>query len=377
MLRCDAGGLWANSSARPPGPCWTWRSLTAPVVPSCCPLAMLRKARTLLLALVAVLLLAMLAVLFLSVGLTPPPQPLPNPNGYDDFLKAAALLTGNGVDANTLDHEALRAFMPTNAESLRLLRSGLPRQCAFPADSAMTNDAGMLSDLARLKQLAQMLTAEGRLREMDNHRADAAQSYLDAIRLGNEMSRGGFIINRLVGIACEGIGGSRLNKLVPKLTPQEARPVIVELEKIDSTGITWEETLRNENRFTRHRLLKGFNAIGWVITLWQRREIRQKVERIDKRAIARVRLLMAELAVRCYQTEQGRLPPSLEQLVPMYLQQVPLDPFSGRPIIYHPQGSKWLLYSVGEDGVDDGGKRVGPSVSGTVTKGDLFYDSPY
>jgi hypothetical protein len=352
-------------------------SLTAPLLTPCCPSAMLRKARTLLLALVVIFVLAMLAVLFLSVSLTPPPQPLPNPNGYDDFLKAAALLPRNAVDADTLDRDGLQALVSTNAEPLRLLRLGLTRQCALPADSAMTNVSGMLGDLARLKQLAQMLTAEGRLREMDNRLADAAQSYLDAIRLGNEMSRGGFIIQRLVGIACEGIGGSRLTKLVPQLTPQEARPVIAELEKIDSTEVTWEETLRNENRFTRHRLRNGFYALGWVVTLWQRRETIQKVERIDKRAIARERLLMAELAVRCYQSEQGRPPLSLALLVPTYLQQVPLDPFNGRPLIYHPQGSNWLLYSVGEDGVDDGGKRAGRSVSGSVTKGDLFYDSPY
>ena len=331
----------------------------------------------LLLALVAIFLLGILAVLFLSVGLTPPPQPLPNPNGYDDFLKAAALLADSAVDADTLDRDGLQALVSTNAEPLRLLRLGLTRQCALPADSAMTNDSGMLSDLARMERLAQLLTAEGRLREMDNHRADAAQSYLDAIRLGNEMSRGGFIINRLVGIACEGIGGSRLNKLVPKLNPQEARPVIVELEKIDSTGVTWEETLRNENRFSRHRLLKGFNSIGWVMTLWQRRQVNELAERLHNRAIARERLLMAELAVRCYQSGQGRLPSGLTQLVPTYLQEVPSDPFSGRPVIYHPQGTNWLLYSVGEDGADDGGKSVGRSVSGTVTKGDLFYDSPY
>jgi hypothetical protein len=46
-------------------------------------------------------------------------------------------------------------------------------------------------------------------------------------------------------------------------------------------------------------------------------------------------------------------------------------------MLYHPRGTNWLLYSVGEDGVDDGGKPAGRSVSGTVTKGDLFYDSPY
>jgi hypothetical protein len=125
-------------------------------------------------------------------------------------------------DADTLDHETLQALVSTNAESLRLLRLGLTRQCALPADSAMTNVSGMLRDLAVMKQLAQLLAAEGRLREMDNRLADAAQSYVDAIRLGKEMSRGGFIINRLVGIACEAIGGTPLSKLVPKLNPQEA-----------------------------------------------------------------------------------------------------------------------------------------------------------
>jgi hypothetical protein len=265
----------------------------------------------------------------------------------------------------------------TNAESLRLLRLGLTRQCAFPADSAMMNDAGMLSDLAAMKQLAQLLAAEGRLRELDNHLADAAQSYLDAIRLGKEMSRGGFFINRLVGIAIEALGSTALGKLMPKLNPQEARPVIAELEKIDSAGVTWEEVRLNENRFSRYQLRKEINPITWVMALWHRRQRIENVERKHKRVIAHERLLMAELAVRCYQSEQGRLPPSLEQLVPKYLQQVPLDPFSGRPIIYHPQGTNWLLYSVGEDGVDDGGQRAGRSVSGTVTKGDLFYDSPY
>jgi hypothetical protein len=41
------------------------------------------------------------------------------------------------------------------------------------------------------------------------------------------------------------------------------------------------------------------------------------------------------------------------------------------------QPQNWLLYSVGEDGVDDGGKPVSRSAIGTITKGDLFYDSPH
>jgi hypothetical protein len=95
------------------------------------------------------------------------------------------------------------------------------------------------------------------------------------------------------------------------------------------------------------------------------------------RVIAHERLLAIELALLCYESEQGRAPTDLEQLVPKYIQRVPSDPFTGRPLIYRPQGTNWLVYSVGEDGIDDGGKRVGRSVSGTVTRGDLFYDSPY
>ena len=42
------------------------------------------------------------------------------------------------------------------------------------------------------------------------------------------------------------------------------------------------------------------------------------------------------------------------------------------PIVYHNQGTNWLLYSVGTDGVDDGGRPAGRGVN---SKGDLFFDS--
>jgi hypothetical protein len=77
----------------------------------------------------------------------------------------------------------------------------------------------------------------------------------------------------------------------------------------------------------------------------------------------------------------GRTPPRpparLADLVTHYLSGVPQDPFTGQALIYRPQSTNWLLYSVGPDGVDDGGKPVGRSVSGAVPKGDMFYDSPY
>ena len=87
----------------------------------------------------------------------------------------------------------------------------------------------------------------------------------------------------------------------------------------------------------------------------------------DFRARADRRLTTAALAVRLYQADHaGRLPPSLDDLVPRYLPHVPADPFSAarRPIGYAvipaalPDGrDRPLVYSVGLDGSDDTAMR--------------------
>ena len=65
-----------------------------------------------------------------------------------------------------------------------------------------------------------------------------------------------------VGIACEGVGSISLVKLVPKLTGDEIRPLLEQLEQIDGQAVTWKEILRNENRFARAQTGKYPNPIG-------------------------------------------------------------------------------------------------------------------
>ncbi|MEY4483616.1 MAG: hypothetical protein RL693_1068 [Verrucomicrobiota bacterium] len=60
------------------------------------------------------------------------------------------------------------------------------------------------------------------------------------------------------------------------------------------------------------------------------------------------------LAMRRYELEQGKLPVTLEELVPKYLPAVPTDPFDDAPMRWNPE--KKVIYSVGEDGKDDVGK---------------------
>ncbi|MHC4210115.1 MAG: hypothetical protein ACYSWT_10430 [Planctomycetota bacterium] len=67
-----------------------------------------------------------------------------------------------------------------------------------------------------------------------------------------------------------------------------------------------------------------------------------------------------QLAVEGYRAEHGECPPTLQALVPAWLDAVPEDPYSDGPFVYRlvsgdEQGRGYVLYSVGADGRDDGG----------------------
>jgi hypothetical protein len=69
------------------------------------------------------------------------------------------------------------------------------------------------------------------------------------------------------------------------------------------------------------------------------------------------RLTVVAIALKRYQMKNNCLPPSLEALVPNFLTGVPSDPMSGKSLCYRVDSdSGFVLYSVGEDGVDDGGQ---------------------
>ncbi len=61
------------------------------------------------------------------------------------------------------------------------------------------------------------------------------------------------------------------------------------------------------------------------------------------------------IAAERYRLVEGRLPEGLEQLVPLYLSEIPIDPFDALPMKFSQNESGIIIYSVGENGVDDGG----------------------
>ena len=86
-----------------------------------------------------------------------------------------------------------------------------------------------------------------------------------------------------------------------------------------------------------------------------------RVITINIRSIAQLRTVRVALAIQLYRLATGNLPDTLADLVPTYLDTVPEDPFDGRSLRYEKLETGFVVYSVGEDGRDDGGKERLPT----------------
>jgi hypothetical protein len=69
-----------------------------------------------------------------------------------------------------------------------------------------------------------------------------------------------------------------------------------------------------------------------------------------------VRNVPLALALAAFQRDHARYPDKLDELVPAYLPSIPGDIFSGKLLTYRPSENGYLLYSVGRNGADDGGR---------------------
>ena len=61
------------------------------------------------------------------------------------------------------------------------------------------------------------------------------------------------------------------------------------------------------------------------------------------------------IALDLFHRRHGRYPDRLDDLVPDFLPSVPVDPFDGRPVRFRHEPDRLIIYSIGGDGVDNGG----------------------
>ena len=116
--------------------------------------------------------------------------------------------------------------------------------------------------------------------------------------------------------------------------PENKRMAV--FETIQKRGNKWGGSITQ-------RLMRGI-GLDWRFEFWR---------------LAHLRVTQTGLAIERYRLAEGRLPGSLEDLVPAYMQVVPIDPYDGRNLKYRKFKTGYVVYSIGYDMTDEGGAERG------------------
>lgn len=291
--------------------------------------------RYLKLAILGVLVCAIIAG-YLLRSQRPVGPVLPVPNGYDDLLKAAQLaVSDRHLGYGEASDEELKDLVNRNREALDLARAGCAHECGVTTDyklSLAAYSAQHLPVLGQIKKLALAFRAEGELAERVGRTNDAARVYVDGIRFGQEVCRGGLLIDRLVGIACEGITLAPLIALVQDLDGRTCKELARLLEQMDASRepmqVTWDQeqtwALRAGSIVERIR-----NRIGLLVSGRMLQNVRQKSGLKVGQIQLQERDLLLRLAAQAYRLEHGKSLGRTGDLAPEYLKSVPRHPVTG------------------------------------------------
>jgi hypothetical protein len=115
----------------------------------------------------------------------------------------------------------------------------------------------------------------------------------------------------------------------------------------------WQGLLDELNR--SHRPI--FESINlWRIPLWGLASAGQHSQEAVERQLGHRDGLLVGIALEIFRREHGRYPDTLDVLVPQLLPAVPADRITGEPVRYRLINNRPLVYSVGADRNDDGGR---------------------
>jgi len=276
-------------------------------------------------------------LLFWDAEPLPPVPPLPNPNGYDDLVKAGETIKGDVGNLNEMGQAELRKTAQDNVSAIQLAQTGLQQECRVPIQFSQTYMGGHINELAALKRLTQAWVIEGQLAEAEKHPVEATRLYLEIVRLGNESARGGVIIDQLVGTAIEAIGTANLQRFVHQLNAQSCRETAETLETLDSQRQTWDQVMQQERDWSR-RTFRGIrHELARLMTRKSLDKAIQSAEQKFEKQQIKTRQLMVDFAARAYELDKGHPPANLADLVPDYLKAIPQDPLTGTNVVYPPR----------------------------------------
>ncbi len=288
--------------------------------------------RRLILVVGAFVTAAIILLLYPRKSLFPP---LPEPNGYDVLVQAAAKITRSQTSLKEMAPNELSALVATNQAALVELRRGLEMPCAVPVEINEGRFQAQLTDLANLRGAALAMDAEALLLAQQGDVAGALRECLDSLRFSQAISRRGLLIDYLVGVACESLAISRMNTLSTALNSTQCRRAAIAFQEHESRRESLDEITRRDREWARRTggLPVRIREMIEVLSLGRAEASNfPYVNKVCQTRVLEVRLFMLRLAGRAFELERGHKPGRASELVPDYLGAVPIHPQSRAPL---------------------------------------------
>ena len=199
---------------------------------------------------------------------------------------------------------------------------------------------------------ADVATADGKPK-------DAAELCLDLTHLGTVIANSAGLEDYDMGIACHIIAVEKLEPLCNVLDATTCNRLI---ETLDHELARLDSAENVEQRGSALPASAGQDKGGSDAQLASRKLLElQSQDRRMREMICRTlgQLCRVKLALRVYYLQEGRFPQSLQDLErSKILGRLPKDYWREEGFVYRPHGSDYLVYSIGPDRRDNGGKHT-------------------
>jgi hypothetical protein len=239
---------------------------------------------------------------------------------------------------------------------LDALNEALERPIRIPLDYSM-NDIAVLPVIS-FRSCARLVNSHAESKVIINP-DDALETFLLSEKMGAKLQQGGLFLHALVGIASAGDANRGMKVHIASFSraarERAALEIMKNLNEIDTieTLTARDRNWSNNQSWVTHvqNLVQGRLGIGVIQETYS-------IDVVVSRYITDRRLMVLELLLQNYHDEKGIYPESLDEVVAPSYREIASDPFSknGAPFIYRIEDGNFLLYSLGDNGVDDGGE---------------------
>jgi hypothetical protein len=132
----------------------------------------------------------------------------------------------------------------------------------------------------------------------------------------------------------------------------------LEAIRLGKTARNWQQVDQRLDGLekTRNQIGNPLHDLQFRLSEATKPNVRRALRSVAQTETLR-QMAVAAIAIRRFELREQRPPDSLAELGPQFLAQSPVDYMDGKSLRYRRAvNGRWMLYSVGRDGIDDGGK---------------------